>query len=77
MFVFAPDEGLNIIRDFKDGVDKIDLSGFGFVLKHAALLHFYEIDSAKNNVTGFEFEGTAIKIHGLDLGGISGADIII
>lgn len=77
MFVFAPDEGLDIIRDFKNGKDKIDLSGFDFLLKATAMSHFIEIGSAKNDVVGFEYEGTAIKIYGLDLGDINGADIII
>lgn len=77
VFVFAADDGSDTIFDFKDGSDKLDLSGFDFADKAEALSHFYEKGSAKNDIVGFEFDGTKIRIEGLDLGDINNADIII
>ena len=76
-FVFSADQGKNVVKDFKDGVDLIDLSAFGFADEEAALSHFEERGSSSNGVAGFKFNGTEIKIKGLDLDDISGADILI
>jgi len=76
-FVFAARQGKDVIQDFEDGVDLIDLSAFGFANKGAALRHFEERGSSSNDVVGFEFKGTEIRIKGLDLDDISGADILI
>ena len=77
VFVFAANDGSDVIFDFKNGKDKFDLSAFGFDKKSDAKAHFFEKGSAKNDVVGFSFEGTEIKIKGLDLGDINGADFII
>lgn len=76
-FVFAAKQGKDVIQDFEDGVDLIDLSAFGFSNKDAALRHFEERGSDSNDVAGFKFKGTEVKIKGLDLDDISGADILI
>lgn len=76
-FVFNSDDGNDTIRGFKDGADKLDLSGFGFTSVAAALSHFSEIGSGSDNIVGFDFDGTTIEIQGIDLGDLSGADIII
>lgn len=77
VFVFAADDGFDLIEGFKNGKDLLDLSAFGFETKAEAKSHFFERGSAKNDVVGFSFEGTEIKIKGLDLGDINGADLII
>ncbi len=77
VFVFAAGDGADTIFDFKGGVDVLDLSAFEFENYGEALSHFFEKGSASNDVVGFEFDGTTIRIEGLDLGDISNADIII
>ena len=37
IFVFGPGDGADRIRDFEDGIDKVDLTGFGFANEAAAL----------------------------------------
>ncbi len=75
-FVFQH-SGSDVIEDFEDGVDLLDLSGFGFANVDEALSHFFERGSATNDVVGFEHDGTTIKIKGLDLADIDASDIII
>ncbi len=77
IFVFSSNDGSDTILDYKDNTDKIDLSGFGFLTKAEALSHFYEKGSASNDVVGFDYDGTTIRIEGADLGDINGGDIII
>ncbi len=60
-------DGPDVIEDFKNGVDMLDLADFGFTNKTEALSHFFERGSATDDVVGFEFAGTTIKIKGLDL----------
>lgn len=76
-FVFDANNGKDTIQDFKNGTDLFDFSSFGFANKAEAKSHFFERGSAHNDVVGFEFDGTEIKIKGLDLGDINNADIII
>lgn len=76
-FVFNADEGNDKILDFQNGSDLLDLSGFGFNNTAEALSHFSEIGSGSDNIVGFDFDGTTIEIRGVDLGDLSGADLII
>ncbi len=77
VFVFAKKEGKDTITDFQNGKDKIDLKAFNFNNKAAALAEFYEIGSGSNDKMGFKYKGTEIIIKGIDMGDLSGADIII
>ncbi len=77
VFVFDAGDGSDTIYAFKNGTDKLDFSGFGFANKAEAKSHFFEKGSAKNDVVGFEYDGTEIRIEGLDLRDINGADFII
>ncbi len=77
VFVFAAGDGSDTIFDFKNGKDKLDLSAFDFANKAEAKSHFFEKGSVSNDVVGFKFDGTKIRIEGLDLGDINGADFII
>ncbi len=77
VFVFNADDGDDVIKGFKNGTDKLDLSGFGFATEAEAKSHFFEKGSDKNDVVGFEYDGTEIRIEGLDLRDINGADFII
>ena len=77
IFFFAESLDFNVIMDFEDGIDQIDLSAFGFASTADALGHFFERGSGNNDRAGFEFLGTEIKIKGVDLDDITAADIII
>lgn len=77
IFAFSDAQDFNVINDFEDGIDQIDLSAFGFASTEEALTHFFERGSDSNNRAGFEFLGTEIKIKGVDLDDITAADIII
>ncbi len=77
VFVFKKQEGSDVITDFQNGKDKIDLSAFNFASKAAALAKFYEIGSASNDKLGFDFKGTEITVKGIDMGDLNGADLII
>lgn len=77
IFVFGKKDGTDLITDFEDGRDKLDLSAFKFKNKYQALRHFSEWGKANDDMVKFEFAGTKIKIKGLDLKDIGGADIII
>jgi len=76
-FFFYANGDSDVIEDFKDGTDLLDLSGFGFVDATEALGHFFERGSANNDVVGFTYDGTTIKIKGVDLADISVDDIIV
>ncbi len=75
--MFSAGDGNDVIYSFTDGVDKLDLSAFGFGSEAIAKTHFFEKGSASNDVVGFEFEGTKIRIEGIDFGDISGVDLIL
>ncbi len=77
VFVFKKNEGKDKILDFEDGKDKINLAGFGFANKAQALSKFVEIGTGYDNKVKFVDQGTTIIIKGIDLGDLSGADIII
>ncbi len=77
MFFFAENDGSDVIEDFEDGTDLLDLRGFNFTDNAEALSHFFERGSANNGVVGFEHDGTTIKIKGVDLADIDATDIII
>ncbi len=77
VFQFYSGQGKNVIEDFEDGTDLLDLTIFGFADAAEALSHFFERGSASNDVVGFEHNDTIIKIKGLDLADIDAADLII
>lgn len=77
IFKFAPRQGRNEVLDFGTGVDKLDLSKFGFANKAQALSQFYEIGGKHNDVAGFEHQGSVIVVHGRDLDEVKAADLII
>ena len=76
-FVFKPNEGTNVITDFQNGKDKLDLKGFKFKSKAAALKHFSEVGSSNDDICKFVFDGTIVKIKGVDLKNIDATDIVI
>ncbi len=76
-FRFGNNDGFDVIKDFKDGIDLLDFKDYNFTTAADALSHFYERGSANNNVVGFEYDGTKIKIKGVDLSDISADDLII
>lgn len=76
-FEFGEDSGSDVIRDFEDGIDVLQLASFGFVSAADALSHFYEIGSASNDVVGFEYGDVTIKIKGVDLADIDASDLLI
>lgn len=58
-FVFGFDDGSNnVIMDFQDDSDLIDLSEFNFATTAEALSHFYEIGSGLDDVVGFNYGNT-------------------
>ncbi|MCB9992856.1 MAG: FG-GAP repeat protein [Hyphomicrobiaceae bacterium] len=76
-FVYAPNDGVDIIRDYQDGLDRINLKAFKFASKAQALSHFREVGTANDDVCEFSFKGTKVTIIGADLGNIGASDIII
>ncbi len=76
-FVFKKNQGTDVIEDFQNGKDKIDLSGFGFKNKNQALNKFYELGSGSDDKLAFDFKDTTIIIKGIDMGQLNGADIIV
>ncbi len=77
IFVFKKNQGNDVIQDFVNGQDKLDLSGFGFKSKSQALAKFYELGSATNDKLAFDFKDTSIIIKGIDMADLNNADIII
>lgn len=77
VFYFVPDDGSDIVEDYKDGTDQINLSAFNFIDAADALSHFIERGSVTNDVVGFEYDGATIKIKGADLADIDVSDLII
>lgn len=75
-YVFAKHDGKDKITGF-GGKDKLDLTAFNYATKADALLDFYEIGGANNDVMGFSANGTEIRIIGSDLNDFTKADIII
>ncbi len=77
VFYFSADNGFDVIKDFENGTDLLDLTSFGFANGNEAQSHFFEKGTANNNAVWFEYDGTTIKIKGLDLEDIDGSDVII
>lgn len=71
----------DIILDFQDGIDKIDLSDFKFANNNKALSHFREAGGPNNDVVKFKYhyddDAVLITIRGVDLSNISPQDIVI
>lgn len=76
-FVFRPDEGADVIIDFEDRIDRIDLRGFKFKNVKAALSKFQDSGSASDDQLVFNFKDTGIVINGIDRGDLSGRDLLI
>ncbi len=76
-FVFKKNQGSDVIEDFQNGKDKIDLSGFGFKNKNQALNKFYELGSGSDDKLVFDFKDTTIIVKGIDMGQLNNADIIV
>lgn len=76
-FVFKPDEDTDVITDFQNGKDKLDLSAFGFAGKDEALEEFSEVGTDSDDRIVFDHDGTAIEINGIDMGQLGGGDLII
>lgn len=76
-FVFDRKEGTDVIQDFQNKQDKLDLGGFHFKNKKAALAHFSEWRGQHDDKVKFDYKGTHIKIKGVDLVDIDGSDILI
>ncbi|MCB9992442.1 MAG: hypothetical protein H6873_02170 [Hyphomicrobiaceae bacterium] len=77
LFTFARGEGSDVILDFRDRQDRLDLRAFHFRSEAAALKHFSEVGSAHNHVARFDYRGTHVKIKGVDLSQIDGHDFLI
>lgn len=77
VLVFAKQDGVDLVTDYQDGKDKIDLKAFNFKNKAKALSHFREWGGNHDNKVIFEHKGTKIKIKGADLGDIDAGDILI
>ncbi|MCB1517362.1 MAG: M10 family metallopeptidase C-terminal domain-containing protein [Hyphomicrobiaceae bacterium] len=77
LFVFAKRGGNDLVADFRDGQDRLDLSGFHYKSATSALKHFSESGGANNHVITFEDRGTHIKIKGIDMHELDAADILI
>lgn len=76
-FVFKPNQGEDLIKDFQNGKDKLDLSAFKFKSKAQALKHFNDAGGANNDTVKFDHKGTEITIKGIDLKELNGADLIV
>ncbi|MCB1517007.1 MAG: hypothetical protein KDJ19_05245 [Hyphomicrobiaceae bacterium] len=76
-FHFGRNQDHDTITDFENGVDKLELSAFGFSSKAQALSQFFEIGGAANDKVGFDYKGTFIVIKGVDLADIDNADLLI
>ncbi|SNS60594.1 S8 family serine peptidase [Tropicimonas sediminicola] len=46
VFVIAPGDGSDLIKDFEDGIDRLDLTGFGFANEASALAAATQVGSA-------------------------------
>lgn len=76
-FAFGKNDGKDTILDYVDGEDKIDLKKFKFKKKSDALKHFNELGGANDDKVQFKYNGTTIKIKGVDLKDMDAGDIII
>ncbi|MCB9993033.1 MAG: hypothetical protein H6873_05175 [Hyphomicrobiaceae bacterium] len=76
-FTFGKNDDNDVIKDFQNNHDRIDLTAFNFSSKSQALGYFFEKGSNNNDVCGFSKNGTDITIKGVDLKNIDGSDIII
>ena len=77
VFVFSKNQQKNKILDFQDGVDKLDLSGFGFSSKAEAKLAFAELGSTSDDQVQFVHDGTTLIVKGIDLHDVTNGDLII
>ncbi|MCB1517052.1 MAG: M10 family metallopeptidase C-terminal domain-containing protein [Hyphomicrobiaceae bacterium] len=77
IFVIGKHEDLNLIYDFQDGKDRINLSDFGYNNKAAAVAHFVELGKKNDDKVKFVDKGTIIKIKGIDLKDVTNDDLII
>ncbi|MCB9993620.1 MAG: right-handed parallel beta-helix repeat-containing protein [Hyphomicrobiaceae bacterium] len=76
-FTFGKFQNKNTITDFQNGLDKIDLSAFGFATKADAKAAFQEVGTTHDNVVKFVQNGTTIIVKGIDLHDVSNGDLII
>lgn len=77
IFVFAPHEGKDLVRDFQIGTDRLDLTAFDFATRAAARKAFAELGTETDNKILFEAGGTKVVIKGLDLTELENAAPII
>ena len=74
VFVFSPGDGVDILKDFEDGVDKIDLTAHGFTSIEEALATVSENDLGSRIDFG---EGDALLIRGVSLSQLDEDDFLL
>ncbi|MCB9992440.1 MAG: hypothetical protein H6873_02160 [Hyphomicrobiaceae bacterium] len=77
LFVFAKKDGKDLIADFHDRQDKIDLRAFHFASAKQALKYFSDLGNSHDHQMRFDFAGTHIVIKGIDPGHFNGEDILV
>ncbi|MCP4382404.1 MAG: calcium-binding protein [Hyphomicrobiales bacterium] len=77
VFVFNLNSETDIITDFENGLDLIDVTGFGFANNAKALAKFAEVGTANDDQIGFSHKGTTIEINGIDMGELDGSDLVV
>ncbi|MCB9992200.1 MAG: M10 family metallopeptidase C-terminal domain-containing protein [Hyphomicrobiaceae bacterium] len=77
IFRIGRNDDVNLIYDFHDGRDRLDLSGFHYASKNQAMSHFSEMGKRNDDKVKFVDQGTVIKIKGIDLHDVSNGDFLI
>lgn len=73
VFVFSEGYGEDLIRTFQDGVDKIDVSGFGFT----SFEEFEDAVSSRGQRTEIDFgDGDVLTISGVSAANLDASDFI-
>ena len=73
VFVFAPGDGVDKVKGFADGLDRLDLSGYAFAKVGAALRHFSDVDGGVLFVAGSD----TVFVTGITLADLTWADLLL
>ncbi|MBX2855482.1 MAG: hypothetical protein KTR21_10860 [Rhodobacteraceae bacterium] len=74
VFAFSLGDGVDILKDFQDGTDQIDLSAYGFATISEALATVSENDLGARIDLG---NGDALLVRGVDLGQLDEDDFLL
>lgn len=76
IFVYAPGHGADTIKDFQDGLDKIDLSEFTDISGFSNLSATQDGDNVVIDFSSWGGSGNSITIENFDIADLDGSDFI-